>query len=120
MGVKSSGGLVERLRVPEGPVHRDHLFTQLHGREVAVHGRRWRLEVYSISDVGDARWIQFGLNGLPRHMLSLKVGRVDGLSSVLRVVSTWLADPLQMTAGVTGAVSSSALRLTSTDAALAR
>jgi len=116
MGVKSSGGLLQGLGVVDGPVDADRLFALLHGREVLIRGRRWRLEVYGISDLASGRWVQVGLNGLPRHMVTVRVSAGDGVPAVVRLISAWLASPSQRSVSIASAASSSALRLTSSQA----
>ena len=94
----------------------DRLFESLQGRDVAAGGRTWRVEIYSISDVGPVRWIQLALNGLPRHMLVLKLAAGSGVRPVLRAVSSWLANPSAPSASVINGATSAALRLTAHEA----
>ena len=94
----------------------DRLFESLQGRDVAAGGRQWRVEVYSIRDLGGVRWIQLALNGLPRHMLVLKLAAGAGVRPVLRAVSSWLASPSAPNASVINGASSAPLRLTAHEA----
>ena len=79
---------------------------------MAAGGRKWRVEIYSIRDLGGVRWIQLALNGLPRHMLVLKLAAGGGVRPVLRAVSSWLASPSAPSASVINSASSAPLRLT--------
>ena len=75
------------------PSDADQLFGALQGRDLTVSGRTWRVEVYSVRDVGGERWIQLALDGATRHTIALRLVAGGGLRPAVRVLSSWLSDP---------------------------
>jgi hypothetical protein len=71
----------------------DELRIALDGEVVSDGERSWRVEVYSISDQQDHRWVQVSLLGEPSWMLTLRVSPEDGIEHIRHTLSTWLADP---------------------------
>lgn len=84
---------VPGLRIPEPSINPDQLFASLDGKDVVVRGRKWRIEVYSVCDMAGARWIQLALDGLPHHMVALRLAVGQGMGPAIRAISSWLANP---------------------------
>ena len=75
----------------------DELFRSLEGTDVLLGGDRWHVDVFSVIDEVDARWVQLGLIGAREHLLTLRLDRGAPSESVLACVSAWLADPAKET-----------------------
>jgi hypothetical protein len=71
----------------------DQLFNALDGRTVSDTYRSWPIEVYSVYDRQDGRWIQVSLQGQPQRACTLRVSPHEGADQILRKLSTQLADP---------------------------
>jgi hypothetical protein len=71
----------------------DELFRSLDGRTVVVGQRQWCIEVYSVRDRDDARWVQLALVGLPQHPLAMRLVAGDGVRSVIQALTSWLRNP---------------------------
>jgi hypothetical protein len=71
----------------------ERLFAALDGSEVLASGRRFDLEVYSVTDQPTGRWVQLGLKGLHDHLVTLRLPRQSGLREATTALSEWLADP---------------------------
>ena len=84
-----------RRRTRDRAVNPDELFDRLQDRDLTVDGRTWRIEVYSIRDRGRVRWIQLALDGIPRHILALKLATGDGHRPAVLALSSWLAKPCE-------------------------
>jgi hypothetical protein len=70
------------------------VFEMLDGPDLFVSGRRWRVEVFSVSDHADYRWVQVGLDAPDdHHMLTLRLESGAGPQSALSALSSWLHDP---------------------------
>ena len=114
MAVKSTSQVTaltaRRVRTPNRIVGPDDLFDMLHGRNLVVAGRTWRIEVYSIRDRAGLRWVQLALDGVPRHILALRLATGDGLRPAIRALSAWILSPSSAT-GILRVASASSLRL---------
>ncbi|MEO7190118.1 MAG: hypothetical protein ABI051_03610 [Vicinamibacterales bacterium] len=71
----------------------ERLFTALDGSEVRTSGRRFDLEVYSVTDQQTGRWVQLGLRGLHEHLITLRLPQQSGLQEAAVALSAWLSDP---------------------------
>jgi hypothetical protein len=71
------------------------LFEALEGRVVTVAHQSWRIEVFSISEEREARWLQLALRGEPGYTLMLRLGALQGPKHAVQILSTWLARPAQ-------------------------
>ena len=76
-----------------GIVDPDELFAELDNLEIAAGGGNWRVEVFSISDHQDHRWIQLVVHGETEHMITLRVLPGARLDDALPALSEWLAAP---------------------------
>jgi hypothetical protein len=72
------------------------LFDALDGRELSTPGHRWHVEVFSVSDQAQHRWIQLGLNSGDRpHMLTLRMEPGAGVQHAVMALTSWLGDPAE-------------------------
>ena len=71
------------------------LFEALEGRLVTVAGRNWTIEVFSISEDHEARWLQLALRGESEYTLMLRLGALQGAGHAVQILSSWLAWPVQ-------------------------
>jgi hypothetical protein len=78
--------------VTAGIVDPDELFAELDNLEIAAGSGQWRVEVFSISDHDDHRWIQLVVRGESEHMVTLRVLPGTRLEDALPSLSAWLAD----------------------------
>ena len=69
------------------------LFEALDGREVLSQGNRWRVEVFSISDQAEHRWIELAVRGRQEHLLTLRMPPQTGAQHTLSALISWLGDP---------------------------
>jgi hypothetical protein len=70
----------------------DQVFQTLDGPTLMVSGQRWRVEVFSVFDDADDRWIQIGLEGPAQHyMLTLLFAAGAGPEEVFNTLKSWLA-----------------------------
>ena len=70
----------------------DELFLMLDGVDAILGGDQWRLEVYGVVDEPGSRWLQLGLAGPRRHMVTLRIGPGEGAESALARLRAWLAE----------------------------
>ncbi len=75
------------------PVAPDKLFAGLDGTHVSVDGSAWRVEVFSVIDGPDRRWLQIALDGAARRVLTLRLHKTEGPRQIARQISSWLANP---------------------------
>jgi hypothetical protein len=52
------------------------------------------MEIYSIVDDGETRWIQLGLRGLERYELTLSAPCNSDAKQIAHGLKTWLGHPL--------------------------
>ena len=71
----------------------DDLYQALDGADVLLDGKSWHVDVFSVVDESDARWVQLELIGPQEHLITLRLDRGAPSRNVLACVSTWLADP---------------------------
>lgn len=71
----------------------DRIFVALDGRDLTIAGGRWRIEVFSVSECEGCRWVQLGLFGEKRGMLTMKLSPSDGAGRVIMGISTWISEP---------------------------
>ena len=76
-----------------GIVDPDELFAELDNLEIAAGGDQWRVEVFSISDHDDHRWIQLVVHGQSEHMITLRLLPDAKLEDAIPALSEWLEDP---------------------------
>jgi hypothetical protein len=82
-----SGPLETHITSPE------MLFSALDGRELIVLGRRWKVEVFSVCELGGCRYVQLSLQGQEQYMLTLRVGSGTDVRQLIPRLLTWLAHP---------------------------
>ncbi len=71
----------------------DSLFSMLNERELIVLGRRWKIEVFSVCELGGFRYVQLAVSGLEEYMLTLRVGEGVDVRQLIPRLLTWLARP---------------------------
>jgi hypothetical protein len=74
-----------------GVVDPDELFAELDNLEIAAGGGQWRVEVFSISDQEDHRWIQLIVRGSAEHMITLRLLPGARLEDAVPALSDWLS-----------------------------
>jgi hypothetical protein len=75
------------MLTPEGT------FAELDGGLLSRFAHRWRIMVYSVSDLDGWRWIQLALQGQPEYTLTIKTPASAPTGDVLHTLSSWLARP---------------------------
>lgn len=78
---------------PSGVADYDRLFEDLNGRAITVAHRRWRIEVYGISEDAGWRFLQLALTGPPERKLTLRIAAIHDATHVIRTISSWLMQP---------------------------
>lgn len=76
-------------------VEPERLFAMLNGRAVAAAGRRWTIEVFSISHHSGHRWVQLALSGPTQYFLTLRLAAGDGADRLVPALLSWLSRPGQ-------------------------
>ncbi len=74
----------------EGP---KALFTALDGRELALRGCLWRVEVFSVSEISGRHYVQLAVRGESDHMLTLRVMPHAEIRQVILSLLAWLEHP---------------------------
>ena len=69
------------------------LFAALDGRELAVLGKRWRVEVFSVCELGGRRYVQIALQGDTQYMLTLRIAPKAELRDLIPCLLTWVQHP---------------------------
>jgi hypothetical protein len=72
---------------------REAVFHALDGREVGLRGTRWRIEVFSVLDLGGHRFVQLAVNGPTLYMLTLRMKPGAQARHVVPKLLPWLARP---------------------------
>lgn len=90
---------VPQPAISEERVEPSDLFSALDARELLVGGCRWCMEVFSVSEIGQRRYVQLALSGPTHHMLTLRATTASRSDDLARRLSAWLSDP-----GPTGAI----------------
>lgn len=70
-----------------------HVFDALDGRDLYVSGHSWRMEVFSVSDEAQHRWVQLGLSGEETFMLTLRLNAGASEEPAIEALSSWLGKP---------------------------
>ncbi|HXT70192.1 MAG TPA: hypothetical protein VN700_10585 [Vicinamibacterales bacterium] len=60
---------------------------------MSVDGSDWRVEVFSVIDEPERRWLQIALDGGARRVLTIRLSQTEGARQIVRQISTWLVDP---------------------------
>lgn len=76
-----------------GIVDPDQVFAELDNLEIAAGEGRWRIEVFSVSDQDDHRWVQISVIGERDYMLTLRLPAGAGAESALPALTDWLERP---------------------------
>src|SRR5262245_40898275 len=71
----------------------DDVCALLNDAVVTVAGQPWQVEVYSVSDLRNARWVQLGVTGASHHLLTLRLAEDAGADDALMAVAAWLENP---------------------------
>lgn len=67
------------------------IFQALDGHQLTASKKTWRMEVYSISDEGETRWIQVALHGLESHELMVAAPRSSDAKQIVSALRTWIS-----------------------------
>src|SRR5262249_32084059 len=79
---------------PEGlSIEPERLIDALDGRQLTVLGRSWLLHGYGTCEACGRRWVQLGLTGQTKHMLTLRLAPDDDVARAVQALSSWLANP---------------------------
>jgi hypothetical protein len=76
------------------------VFEALDGRQVQFSGRRWLIEVYSVTDQAGARWVQLGLRGESDRLMTLKLPPGGSERDALEGLGSVLSEPTPMFEGL--------------------
>jgi hypothetical protein len=68
------------------------LFDALDGRIVRASTGEWRVEIYSVSDDRQTRWVQLGLGGDPAFCLTMRLNPDADSAYALNVLTSWLTN----------------------------
>jgi hypothetical protein len=84
--------------VPAAPDDEAHLparrlFEALDNRPFVTPAGRSFIRVFSVFEQDDRRWVQLRMEGYSERMLTLSIGRNEGVSEVLRILADWVASP---------------------------
>ena len=71
----------------------NRLFEMLDGRDLYISDQPWHVEVFSVSDQAQHRWVQIGLKGDHEYMLTIRLESGSGVLPVVQAVSSWLHTP---------------------------
>ena len=82
-----------RLAQKEQFVAPNRVFEMLDGRELRVSNHHWNVEVYSVSDQAQHRWVQIGLKGEHDYMLTLRLDSGSSGQRAIDTLSSWLRHP---------------------------
>ena len=74
-------------------VDSEGLFDGLDGRQLTVSGRSWLLQVYGTCEGCGRRWVQLGLTGQTKHMLTLRLAPEDDVTRAMQALASWLVNP---------------------------
>ena len=66
------------------------IFQALDGHQLTASRKTWRMEVYSIVEDGETRWIQVGLHGLESHELMVAAPRGSDAKQITSALRTWI------------------------------
>jgi hypothetical protein len=69
------------------------LFEALDNRAFLTPAGRSFIKVFSVFEHGDRRWVQLQMDGYSERMLTISIGRNEGVSEVLRTLAGWVASP---------------------------
>lgn len=69
------------------------LFWALDGRDLAVLGKRWRVEVFSVVELAGRRYMQLSLDGPTHYMLTLRLAPEASVRGLIPAVLSWLTHP---------------------------
>jgi hypothetical protein len=68
------------------------LLRQLRGRVIDAAGESWRVEVYSIVDDSNHRWIQLGLAGREERTMLMKLPYLADADDAIGSIEQWVCD----------------------------
>lgn len=66
------------------------IFRALDGHQLTASKKTWRMEVYSIVDEGETRWIQVALRGSESHELMVAAPRNSNAKQIASALRTWI------------------------------
>ena len=71
----------------------NRFFDMLDGRDLLVSDHHWRVEVFSVSDQAQHRWVQVGLKGHHSAMLTIRLEAGSGDQRAIEALSSFLRHP---------------------------
>ena len=86
---QDQGVELERPRIEDC----ETLFSTLDGRDLAVMGMQWRIEVFSVCELAGHRYMQLALLGESQFMLTLRVAPRAELQDLIPALLTWVTHP---------------------------
>jgi hypothetical protein len=82
-----------RELLTSGIVDPDQVFAELDNLELAAGDGHWRVEVFSVTDQEQHRWVQISVVGERDYMLTLRLPAGAGASSAIPALTGWLKEP---------------------------
>jgi len=67
------------------------IFSALDGHQLTASKKTWRMEIYSVVDEGETRWIQVALHGLESHELMVAAPRSSNAKQITSALRTWIS-----------------------------
>jgi hypothetical protein len=78
----------------------EQLFEALDGQSVSSGGQRWLIEVYSVTELAGARWVQLGLHGEHERSMTLKLPQGGDEREAMEALAAQLAAPATLFEGL--------------------
>lgn len=82
-----------RAETPQASDSCETLFWALDGRDLAVLGKRWHIEVFSVVEMAGRRYMQLSLDGPLQYMLTLRLLPETSVRALVPAVLGWLTRP---------------------------
>lgn len=71
----------------------DDLFAALDGRDLAMRGSRWHVEIFSVREIGGRRYAQLALRGTPDYFVTVRSPVVADTRRIIPALLLWLMRP---------------------------
>jgi hypothetical protein len=84
-----------RPRQDDGSFFRspDELFAALDGRDLAMRGSRWHVEVFSVREIAGRRYAQLALRGTPDYFVTVRTPASADTRRIIPALLLWLMRP---------------------------
>jgi hypothetical protein len=93
LGVATSESDIRGRREAGARLAPEALFSALDGRRLSVSQQNWLVEVYSVYDDAESRWVQLALQGPPQHTVTVRMALNDSVDHIVDAVEAWLSHP---------------------------